>query len=135
VTDRKQLGHDYASGGLRFLAEVIAWVGAPWALWRHSIPLAIGAVVLLIGLPALFSTPGDRPGGGTLVSVPGIGTILLVLMQLTAATVAAWVIWPVWAAAAVTALCLIVLVTEQPRWRWLLRARGGTTGAQREGSS
>jgi membrane protein YdbS with pleckstrin-like domain len=130
VTDRKQPGHDYTSGGLRFLAELAAWVGAPWALWRHSILLAVGAVALLIGLPALFSTPDDRPSGGALVSVPGIGTILLVLMQLAAATVAAWVIWPAWAAAAVTALCLIVLVTEQPRWRWLLRERGGLGGTQ-----
>jgi len=120
VTDRKQPGHGYASGGLRFVVELIAWVGTPWALWPHSIALAIGAAVLLIGLPALFSTPGDRPGAGTLVSVPGFVTIVLVVMQLAAATAAAWVIWPAWAAAAVTVLCLIVLVTEQPRWRRLL---------------
>jgi hypothetical protein len=123
VTDRKPPGHNYASGGLRFLTELIAWVGAPWALWPHSIALAIGAVVLLIGLPALFSTPGDRPSGGTIASVPAIVTILLVLLQLVAATSAAWVIWPAWAAAAVTTLCLIVLFTEQPRWRWLLHGR------------
>ena len=128
MTERKQPGHDYTTGGLRFLAELTAWVSAPWALWRHSIPLAIGAVVLLIGLPALFSTPGDRPGGGSLVSVPGIGTILLVLMQLAAATAAAWVVWPTWLAAVVTLLCLIVLVTEQPRWRRPLHVRGGSGG-------
>lgn len=110
------------------MTELIAWVGAPWALWSHSIALAVGAVVLLIGLPALFSTPGDRPGGRTPVSVPGIVTILLVLIQLVAATTAAWVIWPTWAAALVTVLCVIVLVTEQPRWRWLLRPRGRDPG-------
>ncbi|MDQ1304955.1 MAG: hypothetical protein QG671_784 [Actinomycetota bacterium] len=114
--------NDYARGALRFLTELIAWVGAPWALWPHSIPLAIGALVLLIGLPALFGTPGDRPGGGTLVPVPGVVTILLVLMQLAAATAAAWVLWPGWVAAAVTVLCLLVTGTEQPRWRWLISA-------------
>jgi len=122
--------NDYARGALRVLTELIAWAGAAWALWPHSIPLAIGAVVLLIGLPALFGTPGDRPGGGPLVPVPGVVSILLVLMQLAAATAAAWVLGPLWAAAAVTVLCLIVPVTEQPRWRRLLSSRGGPNGAQ-----
>jgi hypothetical protein len=135
VIDTSHPGHGYASGGLRFLTELIAWVAVPWALWPHSIALAIGALVFLIGLPAVFSTPGDRPGGGTLVSVPGIVTILLVLMQLAAATAAAWALWPWWAAASVTVLCLIVPVTEQPRWRWLLSAPSGPTGAQPGGSS
>lgn len=134
MIDKRPPGHDYASGGLRFLTELIAWVAVPWVLWPHSVALAVGAVVLLIGLPAVLSTPGDRPGGGTLVSVPGIVTILLVLMQLAAATAAAWVLWPLWAAAAVTVLCLVVVVTEQPRWRWLLSARGGPIGPQPGGS-
>jgi hypothetical protein len=114
--------NDYARGALRFLTELIAWAGAAWALWPHSIPLAIGAVMVLIGLPALFGTPGDRPGGGPLVPVPGVVTILLVLMQLATATAASWVLRPGWVAAAVTALCLLVTGTEQPRWRWLISA-------------
>jgi len=122
VTDKNPSQNDHARGALRFLTELIAWAGVPWALWPHSILLAIGAVVLLIGLPAVFGTPGDRPGGGPLVPVPGIVTILLVLVQLAAATAAAWALWPWWAAAAVTVLCLIVTGTEQPRWRWLISA-------------
>ncbi len=112
-------GHDLLSGGLRFLTEIIAWVGAPWALWSHSIPLAVLSVVLLIGLPAVFSTPGDRPGGDGPVAVPGIVTILLLVLQLVVATAAAWVLWPSWIAAVVTVLCLAVVGTEQPRWRAL----------------
>jgi hypothetical protein len=135
VIDTAHPGHDYASGGLRFLTELIAWVAVPWALWPHSTALAIGAVVVLIGLPAVFSTPGDRPGGGTLVPVPGIVTILLVLTQLAAATAAAWALWPWWAAAAVTVLCVIVPVTEQPRWRRLLSAPVGSTRTGPERSS
>ncbi len=77
-------------------------------------------MILLIGLPAVFNTPGDRPGGGALVAVPGTVPILLLLLQLVAATASAWAIWPWWAAVPVTALCLIVPISEQPRWRRLL---------------
>ena len=118
-------GHDLGRGGLRFTAELIAWVGSAWALWPHSIPLAIGAVVLLIGLPAVFTTPGDRPGGNGPVAVPGIVTILILVIQLVAATMAAWTLWPGWIAAAVTALCLLVPITDQPRWRALTRTAHG----------
>jgi putative transposase len=40
------------------------------------------------------------------------------------ATTAAWALWPWWAAAAVTVLCLIVPVTERPRWHRLAHGRG-----------
>jgi len=121
-SNTKPPGHDYLRGGLRFATELIAWVSTPWALWPHSIALAIGTDVLLIGLPAIFSTPGDRPGGDSPVAVPGIVTVFLVLIQLVAATAAAWVLWPTWTAATVTLLCLIVPFTELPRWRHLLSA-------------
>ncbi len=117
--NRSQPGHNDARAALRFLTELIAWVAVPWALWPHSIILAIAAVAVLIGLPAIFGTPGDRPGGDAPIAVPGIGTIALVLLQLAAATTAAWAIWPTWAAATVTILCLIVPITEQPRWHRL----------------
>jgi hypothetical protein len=113
---------------VRFAAELVAWVATPWALWPHSIVLAIVAVAVLIGLPAVFSTPGDRPGGDTAVAVPGIVTILLVVLHLVAATTAAWVIWPWPVALGVTALCLAAVVTEQPRWRALLGYRGRAIG-------
>jgi hypothetical protein len=121
VIDKSRPGHNDAASALRFLAELIAWVATPWALWPHSPILAVAAVVLLIALPAVFGTPGDKPGG-VLVPAPGAVTVLLVLLQLVAAAVAAWVAWPWWAAAAVTVLCLIVPVTERPRWRRLLGA-------------
>jgi hypothetical protein len=34
--------------------------------------------------------------------------------------VSAWWIWPVWAAVPVSLLAGATLVTERPRWRWLL---------------
>jgi hypothetical protein len=130
VIDRSRPGHNDATSIPRFLAELIAWVAAGWALWPHSPVLAIAAVVLLIALPTVFGTPGDKPGG-VVVPVPGIVTVLLVLLQLVTAAVAGWVAWPWWVAVPVTVLCLVVPVTELPRWRRLLGVRVSTPDRSR----
>ena len=109
------------ASALRFATELIAWIGAPWALAPYSIPLAVAAVVVLIGLPTIFQTPGDKPR--VIVAVPGWVTILMVLMQLVVAVVAAWFAWPVPLAVVVTVLAAACVVTEQPRWRWLVQRR------------
>lgn len=109
---------------LRFTTELIAWIGAPWALAPHSILLAIGSVVVLIGLPTFFQTPGDKPR--VVVPVPGVVTILLVLLQLVTAVVAAWFAWPVVVAIVVSVLAAACVVTEQPRWRWLVSGAAGS---------
>lgn len=109
---------DRAASVLRFLAELVAWVAAPWALAAYSWVLAVVAVLLLIGLPTVFSTPGDK--AQVIVAVPGAVTVLLVLLQLAAAVVFAWLAWPASAAVPVSVLAASVLVTERPRWRWLL---------------
>jgi hypothetical protein len=119
---RRPPGHDNVRGGFRFAAELVAMVATPWALWHYSIILAIAAVVILIALPAIFSTPGDRPGGDGPVAVPGAVTISIVLVHLTAAVAAAWAVWPWWIAVMVTALCVVVVFTEQTRWRALTRS-------------
>ena len=103
---------------LRFAAELVAWVATPWALSTYSWLLAVLAVVVLIGLPTVFSTPGDK--AQVIIPVPGTVTILLVLLQLAAATIAAWSVWPVYAAVLVSVLVAATLVTERQRWRWLL---------------
>lgn len=126
MIDTSRPGHNDTASALRFLAELIAWVATPWALWAYSPVLAIAAVVVLIGLPTVFGTPGDKPGG-TVVAVPGIVTVLLVVLQLVAATAAAWAIWPWWAAGPVTVLCMTVPITELPRWRRLLTAKASGT--------
>jgi hypothetical protein len=104
---------------LRVLTELVAWVATPWALWHVSIWLAVVSVVILIGLPSVISTPGDKPK--TSVAVPGWVTIVLVVMELAAAVISSWYVWPTWAAVLVTILAAACLVTEQPRWRWLLK--------------
>ncbi|PZE82171.1 hypothetical protein [Curtobacterium sp. MCBD17_032] len=117
------VGHDPVRGGLRAGAELVAWVVVPWALWPHSIPLAIGAVLLLLVPPAVFSTPGDRPGGDAPIASHGVVTIVSVLAHLVGAVIAAWAIWPSSLAVVVTALCVTVVGTENPRWRSLLTWR------------
>jgi len=106
---------------LRFSTEIVAWVAAPWALWGWSAWAAVGAVVLLIGLPTVFSTPGDK--ANIVVPVSGIGTILLTLLQFGTAVVAAAFAWPAWVAVAVAVLVVAATVTQLSRWRWLWTAR------------
>ncbi|MGW7819417.1 hypothetical protein ACWGLF_14985 [Streptomyces puniciscabiei] len=113
---------DRRASALRFATELVAWVATPWALSQHSWLLAVLAPVVLIGLPTVFSTPGDK--ALVIVAVPGGVTVLFVLLQLVAAVVSAWWVWPVWAAVPVTVLAGATLVTEQPRWRWLLSLDG-----------
>ena len=105
---------------LRFATEIVAWVATPWALAGRSWLLAALSVVVLIGLPTLFSTPGDK--NKVIIAVPGWGTVLLVLLQLAAAVVSSWLAWPVWAAVVVSLMAAATLVTERPRRRWLLAA-------------
>lgn len=116
---------DRLASALRFATELVAWVATPWALGARSWALAVLSLVLLIGLPTVFATPGDK--ANVIVPVPGEVTILLVLLQFGAAVVCAWFLWPAWAAASVSLLAAVALVTERPRWRWLrsLPVRGG----------
>jgi hypothetical protein len=74
----------------------------------------------LIGLPAIFGTPGDRPFDPP-VPIPGAAMILLAFLEVAAAAVAPWFAWPTWAAILSTALAATTIWLEQSRWRWLLR--------------
>ena len=116
---------DRIASGLRFATELVAWVATPWAMSAYSWLLAVLSVVVLIGLPTVFSTPGDK--AQVIIPVPGTVTILLVLLQLAAAAIAAWWAWPVCAAVLVSLLVVTTLVTERRRWRWLLSKDRHTT--------
>ncbi|MFG2127974.1 hypothetical protein ACGFNV_09245 [Streptomyces sp. NPDC048751] len=72
----------------------------------------------VIGLPTVFSTPGDK--AQVIIPVSGTVTVLLVLLQLAAAVIAAWSAWPTPAAVLVSLLVATTLVTERQRRRWLL---------------
>lgn len=105
---------------LRLVAEVVAWIAVPWALWKVSEEWALAAVVLLISLPIVFTTPGDR--GNQMVPVPGGFTIAIDALVFLAAVVAAWVAWPAVAAFAVSVLVVAAIAAQWRRWRWLTTA-------------
>ncbi|MEV0998047.1 hypothetical protein [Nonomuraea sp. NPDC050202] len=109
---------DRVASAFRFATELVAWVATPWALASYSVPLAVLSVIVLIGLPTVFSTPGDKRS--VIVAVPGVVTILLVALHVVAAVAAAWVAWHAFAAALVSVLAVVTVVMELPRWRWLL---------------
>ncbi|MEU7830402.1 MULTISPECIES: hypothetical protein [unclassified Nonomuraea] len=124
---------DRVASAFRFATELVAWVATPWALAAHSVPLAVLSVVVLIGLPTLFSTPGDKRN--VIVAVPGAVTIALVVLQVVAAVVAAWAAWHVFAAVLVSVLAVVTVVLELPRWRWLVsnaRVHGAVDDGGRE---
>ncbi|MFK0288574.1 hypothetical protein ACIQVL_50090 [Streptomyces sp. NPDC090499] len=75
------------ASGLRFLTELTGSTAAPWALHRVGCAVAIAALVLLIALPAVVGTPGDRPFDPP-VAVPGAAMLLLVPLEAAAAAVA-----------------------------------------------
>ena len=113
------------TSGLRFLAEVIAWVAGPWAAAQQSLWLAVPVLVVLVGLPAIFSTPGDKRQ--VFVATPGPLRVLLELGLHVVAVAAAWVVWPVWLAIVATVVVAAAIATGIPRTLWLLR---GAPGAQ-----
>jgi len=110
-----------ASSGFRFVIEIVAWVAGPWAIAElgGSGWLAIPALAVLFGLPALFNTRGDK--ASTIVATPGPLRILIEMLLLAAAVVGAWVVWPVWAAIIVSLVGAAMLVTGLPRYRWLAK--------------
>jgi len=111
------------SSGLRFLVEVIAWVAGPWAAATQNFWLFIPAAVVLIGLPAIFSTRGDKRN--IVVATPGPLRALLELGLQVVAVGAAWVVWPAWLAVASTIVVIAAVATGIPRTMWLLRDAPG----------
>lgn len=111
----------YASSGFRFLIEIAAWVGGPWAAidvvgaWWAAIPTAL----VLFLLPGVFNTPGDKNVTG--VPTPGPIRIAIEALLLAAAVYGAWRVWPPWLAVAVSVAGGSMVMFGVPRYRWLLR--------------
>ena len=107
------------SSGLRFLVEVIAWVSGPWAAAEVSVWLIVPAVIVLVGLPAVFSTNGDKRQ--VVVATPGPLRVVIELLLHGVAVAGAWLVWPIWAAVIATICVVSALGVGIPRTRWLLR--------------
>lgn len=75
------------------------------------------ALLVLVGLPGIFNTPGDKHVSG--MATPGPIRIGIEMFLLAAAVGSAWIVWPVWSAVGVTALGVAMLITGVTRYRWL----------------
>jgi hypothetical protein len=93
------------------------------ALASHSIVLAVLSVVVLIGVPIVFATPGDEAHG--VIPSPVQSPSSRTSLQFVAVVVWAWLVWPLWAAIVVVVLVALVAaaVSQLPRRRWLLTAQ------------
>lgn len=109
------------SSALRFAIEIVAWIAGPWAVADAigSAWAAVPALLVLVGLPAIFNTPGDK--ASTPVATPGPIRIFIEAFLLVSAVVGAWVVWPTALALAVTVIGVSMVVAGLPRYRWLAR--------------
>ncbi len=108
-----------ASAGSRFAIELVAWVAGPWAAAEVAglAWVALPALLVLVGLPAVFNTPGDKHTDG--IATPGPIRIGIEVLLLAVAVGSAWIVWPPWAAIAAALLGIVMVVTGLPRYRWL----------------
>lgn len=115
-----------ASGALRFVMEIVAWVAGPWAAAELSGSgwMAIPALAVLLALPALFNTPGDKKQ--IPIRTPGPIRMVIEFFLIAVAVAAAWIVWPEWAGYAVSATALAAIVTGMRRYRWLARGAPAT---------
>jgi hypothetical protein len=111
--------HDtLASGGFRFLSELVAWIAGPWAMGVINPWLTLPTLVVLVGLPAVFSTPGDKRT--IIIATPGPARILIEMLQYTVAVIAPWYVWPDWAATISVVAVILSLTLGLKRFAWLL---------------
>ena len=106
------------SGGLRFVAENIAWIAGPWSVASVSAWLVLPAVLILVGVPSVFSTPGDKKL--IIVATPGPQRFLIELALHVVAVVAVWILLPSGFAVAATAVVVAAVLAGFPRTNWLL---------------
>ena len=124
----------HASSGFRFLIEIAAWVGGPWAAseivgaWWAAIPTAL----VLFALPAVFNTPGDKHTTG--IPTPGPARLGIEALLLAAAVYGARRMWPSWLAVAVSVAGGLMILFGIPRYRWLLRGAPPVTPGERADS-
>ena len=98
----------------------MAWVTGPWAY--QSVLLAVPSAVILIALPAIFSTVGDKRQ--VVIGTPRPLRLFLEFGLYGVAVAGAWLVWPVWIGAIATLIVIASLITGSPRAKWLLECSG-----------
>lgn len=111
------------SAATRFSIELVAWIAGPWAAaeiagaWWMTIP----ALAILVAMPGVFSTPGDKRH--VVVAVSGRVRLLIEIALAAVAIVAALVVWSYIGAAVVAVVTIAMFVTGAARMKWLLSNR------------
>jgi hypothetical protein len=107
------------AGGLRFGSELIAWIAGPWAAALVAPWLVVPTLVVLVGLPSVFSTHNDKRK--IIVATPGPLRVLIELLLYAVASVAPWLVWSTPLAISCSAIVVGSVVLGAPRTLWLLR--------------
>ncbi len=108
------------SAATRFAIELVAWIAGPWAAaeivgaWWMTIP----TLAVLVALPGVFSTPGDKRH--VVVAVPGRIRLLIEIVLAAVAIVAALVVWTYIGVIVVTVIVVAMFVTGAARMKWLV---------------
>ena len=100
------------------MTELIAWISGPWALALVSNWLILPAIVVLVGLPSVFSTPNDKHK--IIISTAGPVRVGLELVLYAVAVIAPWYVWPIHVSGIVTGFVVLSLVMGIPRFLWLI---------------
>lgn len=123
VRDDRKFEHPYdtpISGGLRFLMEFVAWVAVPWWAWEISGPVSgIPTFLILLAIPALFSTTGDKRN--VIVPTPGPTRVGIEVALFVVAAVGAWLAWSPDTGVGVAVVAIVALLAGRRRIAWLLR--------------
>ena len=112
------------SSGLRFASELIAWVAGTWAASLISDWLISPVLILLIGLPSIFSTINDKRN--VVVATSGMMRILNELLLYSVALITPWFVW----STTLSIMSLVIVVTSlclgASRFRWLIHGAPST---------
>jgi hypothetical protein len=107
------------SASSRFAIELVAWVAGPWAAadisgtWITAIPV----LAVLVALPGVFSTTGDKRH--VVVAVPGRIRLLIEVVLAAVAISSALTVWTYIGGIIVAVITLIMFITGATRARWL----------------
>jgi hypothetical protein len=85
----------------------------------HSNWLILPALVILVGLPSIFSTTNDK--NNVVVPTPGPIRVLIELFLFTVAVVAPWFVWSPVVSGVAVAIVIATIVAGAPRIGWLMR--------------
>ena len=108
------------SAASRFAIELVAWIAGPWAAadlagnWLAAIP----SVAILVALPGVFSTTGDKRH--VVVAVPGRIRFAVEVLLTAIAISSALLVWTYIGAILIAIVAIVMFVTGAPRARWLL---------------